>query len=342
MSPRAKTQKPLIAVSQGDPAGIGPELCLRILRNRTVLSRCVPIVFGDANVLKRAAHACNLPAPEQVIPLRAWPPRTVPTTGTVVDCKACDAGSLVPGQISGACGHAAYAYIEAAVRATLSGDVSAIATAPIHKESLHLAQVPFPGHTEILAHLTGTKRFCMMLACEELAVSLATIHIALADVPRSLSPERVAAVIALTHEALRRLGKQNPRLTVLGLNPHAGEHGLFGREDEDIVRPAVDAARRSGLNVQGPLPSDTAFIDRQRNATDAYVAMYHDQGLIPFKMLAFDRGVNLTLGLPIVRTSVDHGVAFDIAWQGKASANSLTQSLLWAARLATGPRNPAR
>jgi 4-hydroxythreonine-4-phosphate dehydrogenase len=174
----------------------------------------------------------------------------------------------------------------------------------------------------------------MMLASDALTVSLVTTHTALAAVPRLLTPERIVDVIRLTADAMRRLGRRSPRIVVCGLNPHGGEGGLFGREEITAIRPAVQRARRSGLNVEGPLPPDTAFLRERRRATDAYVAMYHDQGLIPFKMLAFDRGVNVTLGLPIVRTSPDHGTAFDIAWKGKASPNSMIQSVLLALRLA--------
>ena len=215
----------------------------------------------------------------------------------------------------------------------MKGWTAAVVTAPIHKESLRLAGIPYPGHTEILAELTGTDRFCMMLASDEITVSLVTTHTAYGDVTAQISKDRIREVIDLTVAALKRLGKPRPRITVCALNPHAGEHGLFGDEEKRIVEPAVRAARKTGLRVTGPLPPDTAFLPARRKGTDAYVVMYHDQGLIPFKMLAFDKGVNITLGLPIVRTSVDHGTAFDIAWKGKASPNSLMQAVLWAVRL---------
>jgi len=208
-------------------------------------------------------------------------------------------------------------------------------TAPIHKEALNLAGVKFPGHTEIFTALTGAKRSCMMLYSDKLTVSMVTTHVGYHEVPGKLSAERILAVIELTAEAMRRILRREPRLGVCGLNPHAGEHGLFGnREEETCVEPAVRRARENGLHLEGPLVPDAAFTGNVRNKFDAIVTLYHDQGHIPFKMLAFDTGVNLTLGLPIIRTSVDHGTAFDIAWQGKADPQSLFSAIKVAADLA--------
>jgi 4-hydroxythreonine-4-phosphate dehydrogenase len=351
----------------GDPAGVGPELCLRILRNPRILRRCAPVVFGDADIMKQVGRQCRLGCEADVVPLELWqrgirgsaesdfakatsdmasPSKSLskPVSSAwraklplsrpmIVDCCSLRGADIRPGRIQKACGRAAYAYIEAAVGSAMAGRTSAVVTAPIHKESLRLAGIPYPGHTEILAELTGTDRVCMMLASDEITVSLVTTHTAYGDVPAEISQERILDVIRLTVAAMERLGKRNPRITVCALNPHAGEHGLFGDDERKIVEPAVRAARKRGFHVTGPLPPDTAFIPARRKTTDAYVAMYHDQGLIPFKMLAFDKGVNITLGLPIVRTSVDHGTAFDIAWQGKASPNSLIQAVLWAVKL---------
>jgi 4-hydroxythreonine-4-phosphate dehydrogenase len=252
----------------------------------------------------------------------------------VVDVGDLDADAVEPGVVGNACGRAAADYIEAAVQAALDRNVAAIATAPINKEALRLAGVPYPGHTEMLAALTGAGSVCMMMASDDIVVSLATTHIALADVPFHLTTERIGQTVALTGTALRRVLGREPRMVVCGLNPHAGEHGLFGDEEARIIRPAVKAAHRAGWKVEGPLAPDTAFLPDRRRNTDAYVVMYHDQGLIPFKMLAFETGVNVTLGLPIVRTSVDHGTAFDIAWKGSASARSMVESIRWAVRLA--------
>jgi 4-hydroxythreonine-4-phosphate dehydrogenase len=327
--------KPTIAITMGDPAGIGPELCLRALVDPGVAAMCTPAVIGDAALLARVATLCGLPPPARVVPLDEWRRGGADGGGgaCVVDCGALRAEAVEPGRVSAECGRAAYAYVEEAVRSAQAQRVAAIATAPLNKEALHLAGVPHPGHTEILAALTNTPRVAMMLACEELAVSLVTIHVSLAAVPGLLTTEAIIEVAMLTVAALRRLGRERPRLVVCGLNPHAGEQGLFGSEEIAIITPAVAALRARGVCVTGPLPPDTAFLPERRRETDAYIAMYHDQGLIPLKMLAFDRAVNITLGLPIVRTSVDHGTAFDIAWQGKASPNSLFEAIHWAARL---------
>jgi 4-hydroxythreonine-4-phosphate dehydrogenase len=333
-----------IAVTMGDPAGVGPEICLRALGESSLRDTCVPTVFGSAGVLRRVASECRLPPPEAEMPLADWEaaePASLPDVPLVVDCGCPDAGSVVPGKAQAACGRAMAAYVEAAVRAALQARVAGIATAPIHKEALRLAGIPYPGHTEMLAALTGCRRFCMMMASEEIKVSLATVHVAYESVPPLLTPARIAEVLDLTAAAVRRLGVPDPVIAVCGLNPHAGEHGLFGAEEANVIEPAIAAARAGGLTVVGPLPADTAFVPERRRSVHAYVAMYHDQGLIPFKMLAFETGVNITLGLPIVRTSVDHGTAYDIAWEAKASPLSLFESLRWAVRLASSTPPPA-
>ncbi len=326
---------PRMAISMGDPAGIGPELCLRALADPAVAAVCAPVVVGDADVLARVAARSGLPFPPVArLTAAEWLADGAPGPA-VVSAGAIDAATVVPGKVAAACGAAAACYVKMAVRGVQAGRANALVTAPLHKEALHLAGVPHPGHTEMLAALTGTPRVAMMLACDELAVSLATIHIPLAAVPGALTTESIVEVGRLTAALMRRLGRARPRLAVCGLNPHAGEHGLFGREDDAVIAPAVAQLRAEGLEVAGPLPPDTAFLPERRARTDAYLAMYHDQGLIPLKMLAFDRAVNITLGLPIVRTSVDHGTAFDIAWQGRASVNSLREAIRWAARLAS-------
>jgi 4-hydroxythreonine-4-phosphate dehydrogenase len=252
----------------------------------------------------------------------------------VLDCGGLDTASVQPGEVQAQCGRAAYTYIQAAVERALAGDIAGVATAPINKEAIRAAGIQQPGHTEILAHLTSSARVCMMLASDELIVSMVTTHIGFAQVPERLSAERVLDVIELTADAVTRLRNRSPRIGVCGLNPHSGEHGLFGnREEERFIEPAITAAREKGLNVEGPIPPDTAFVPNRRRQLDAIVCMYHDQGHIPFKMLAFDNGVNITLGLPIVRVSVDHGTAFDIAWKGMANRESMIQAVLYTARL---------
>ncbi len=310
---------PRVAITMGDPAGVGPELCLRLLRDERVLTMCTPVVFGDAGVLVRVAKRLG------------WPE---PAPEFVYDLQAIDAEAVEPGKVSAACGKAAYEYVTSAIDAALAGQVDAICTGPLHKEALHAAGVPFPGHTEILASRTNAARSCMMLTAEAITCSLVTVHVGYREVPALLTVRSVLDTIELTAEAMRRIRGRAPRLLVCGLNPHAGERGLFGdREEERVILPAVEAARASGIDVRGPLPPDTAFLPKYRAACDAYVCMYHDQGLIPLKALAFEDAVNVTLGLPIVRTSVDHGTAFDIAWRGVADVSSFVQAVKLAVKL---------
>ena len=319
----------------GDPAGIGPELCLRILEDDSVLSVCTPAVFGDEGILNRVAECCGLSPPSNTRSLEEWKAEGLTSVPLVIDCAAIEASTVRPGEVSPNCGKAALTYIEASVEAALSGKVDAVATAPVNKKALQLAKIPYPGHTEILAALTGSKRVCMMLASEDIAVSMVTTHIGYTEVPAKLSSQRILEVIELTAEALARVRNKTPRIVVCGLNPHAGEQGLFGfGEEQSLIEPAIATARAQGIDVEGPLPPDSTFIPQRRQDWDAAVCMYHDQGLIPFKMLAFDTGVNITLGLPIVRTSVDHGTAFDIAWKGQARWESMVQAVSWAIRLA--------
>ena len=312
---------PRVAITMGDPAGVGPELCLRLLRDERVLAMCTPIVFGDVGVLRRVANHLGWPNPD-------------PTS--VRDLTAVDGGcdAIVPGRVSAVCGKAAYTYVISAIVEALAGRVDAICTGPLHKEALHAAGVPFPGHTEILASHTNTPRHCMMLTSEAITCSLVTVHVGYREVPALLTVQSILDTIELTAEATRRIRGRAPRLLVCGLNPHAGENGLFGdREEERIIAPAIEAARAAGIDVSGPLPPDTAFLPKYRAACDAYVCMYHDQGLIPLKALAFEDAVNVTLGLPIVRTSVDHGTAFDIAWKGVADVSSFVQAVKLAVKL---------
>jgi len=342
-----KTPLPILGLTMGDPAGIGPEICLRALRDAAVRKICVPVLFGDVAVLERVARQISRPGRVVRQPSARRPWRTVRAadfgavadfeTPLVVDCGAIAAARVKPGKISAACGAAGYCYIENAISAALAGKIHGVVTAPIHKESLRLSGVQFPGHTEIFTSLTKAPRSCMMLYSDKLTVSMVTTHIGYAEVPRKLSVERVLNVIELTAQAMRQMLRRAPRLGVCGLNPHAGEHGLFGRrEEEQFIVPAVRLAQKQKLDVTGPLVPDAAFTTNVRKHFDAIVTLYHDQGHIPFKLLAFDTGVNLTLGLPIIRTSVDHGTAFDIAWQGKADATSLFSAIKVAADLALG------
>lgn len=320
----------------GDPAGVGPELCLHALNDSERVRDCLPIVFGDAGVLTRVSEATGLPFTSRVIDrtevsqyMRDF------TEGCVVDLHAVDADQIEPGGLNAAAGRASYEYVQAAIDAALAGEVPAVTTAPINKEALRLAGLPYPGHTEIFAERCDCNRWCMMQYSEIVTCSFVTVHVGYAEVPKLLTVDRVREVIELTCEGLRRIRGREPHLIVCGLNPHAGEHGLFGDgEEERIIIPAIEMARNDGIDVTGPFPPDTAFLRSRLESTDAVVCMYHDQGHIPVKALAFDSAVNTTLGLPMIRTSVDHGTAFDIAWKNQVNTGSLFSALELAVRLA--------
>lgn len=326
-----------IAVTMGDPAGVGPEICLHLLNNAALAKVCTPVVFGDAGVLKRVAQQIGISFSASVIGRDAWGAghRKV-VQPSVLDLGCVDAAEVVPGRVNARCGDAAFRYVIASIEAGLGGEVAAVSTAPLNKEAMHAAGHRYPGHTEIFAQRMKAPRSCMMLTSPELTCSFATVHVGYYEVPGLLTVQRILDVIELTAEAMRRLRDRAPNLVVCGLNPHAGENGLFGqREEEQFIKPAVDAARALGLQIEGPVPPDTAFLPGRRQRTDAFICMYHDQGHIPLKALAFDSAINTTLGLPVIRTSVDHGTAFDIAWQGKANPNSLYEAVLLAAKLST-------
>ena len=313
---------PKIAVTMGDPAGVGPEVCLHLLQNAAVAEICVPVIFGDAAVLEQAAAQCSLPKPEKYIGglSEADGP-------CVLDIGAIGLGDFETGKVNGATGRAGFAYVENAIDAALGGQVAGVTTGPLNKEALRAAGISFPGHTEIFAEKTHAQRFCMMQYSSEVRCVFATTHVPYSEVPALLTKERILDVLELGAQAMRRIRGHEPKIGVLGLNPHAGEHGLFGEEEEQIIIPAIEAARERGFNVEGPIPPDTAFLPAKRRATDIFVCMYHDQGHIPLKALCFDEAVNTTLGLPIIRTSVDHGTALDIAGQGKAKPNSLFEAV---------------
>ena len=329
---------PRIAVTMGDPAGVGPEICLRLLAEADVTAVCTPVVFGDAGVMRRVAEKLSLPFAAPVMSLEEWRTAGPAVRGPVLlDLRCIGVEDFGPGRVSARCGDAAFRYVIASIESALAKEVDAVATAPLNKEALHAAGHRYPGHTEIFAERMHAERSCMMLTSDELTCSFVTVHVGYRDVPGLLSVERIRDVLELTAAAMRRLRGRAPRLAVCGLNPHAGEHGLFGQsEEERFIVPAIDAVRAQGCEIEGPLPPDTAFLATRRRQTDAYICMYHDQGHIPLKALAFDSAINTTLGLPVIRTSVDHGTAFDIAWQGRASANSLFAAVKLAVKL-SGP-----
>ena len=326
---------PLIAVTMGDPAGVGPEICLQLLANEAVREFATPVVFGDARLLARCARQTGLPAPRRIISEIEWPEVCASLDEpAVLDVFGFDAEDFAPGTVSARTGAAGYRYVEKSIEAALAKQVAAVATAPLNKEALHAAGITYPGHTEMFAEKMAAARSCMTFFTEDMIVSLVTVHIGYLEVVPALNQQRIVDVIELTADAARRVRGRNPRIAVLGLNPHAGEHGLFGNgEEEKIIMPAIEAARAKGLTIEGPLPPDTAFIAAKRRTIDAYVCMYHDQGLIPLKALAFDTAVNTTLGLPVPRTSVDHGTACDIAWLGKANGQSLVEAVKLAAKM---------
>ena len=313
---------PKIAVTMGDPAGVGPEVCLRLLQDEAIARLCTPIVFGSAAVLEQAALQCCLPKPGKVVA-----GLSESDSPCVLDVGAIGLDDFTTGAVNAATGRAAFTYIEDAINAALSGQIAAVTTAPINKVALHAADIPFPGHTEIFAAKTHAPRYCMLQYSSEVRAVFVTTHMGYAEVPGLLTKAAILDTIELGAQAMRRIRGGDPRIVVLGLNPHAGENGLFGTEEQGAIIPAIESARKLGLNVEGPVPPDTAFLPAKRRETDLFVCMYHDQGHIPLKALCFDEAVNTTLGLPIVRTSVDHGTALDIAGLGQANPNSLFEAV---------------
>jgi 4-hydroxythreonine-4-phosphate dehydrogenase len=290
------TRRPRIGITAGDPAGIGPEITAKAAGDAGVRSICEPVVYG---------------------PMRSG-----------------ESDGFERGRVTAAAGHAAYEAIVRAVEDARAGRIDAIATAPINKEAFAAAGLPWPGHTELLAHLTGARRVAMMFYADALRVVLATVHVPLRKVSETLTQARLEDTIELSAAELPRFGLPAARLAVAGLNPHAGEHGLLGAEEDDVLTPAIAACVARGIDVRGPFPADTLFNRAMKGEFDAVIACYHDQGLIPVKLVAFGRAVNVTLGLPIIRTSVDHGTAFDIAGRGIADPSSLIEAVRLAARLA--------
>jgi 4-hydroxythreonine-4-phosphate dehydrogenase len=327
--------RPIIAITMGDAAGVGPEIIMKSLARREVHEQCRPLVIGDAERLRQAGQICA--SPLDVRRLSIADRNDAKYEPGTVDCIDLDliAPSLPWGRLSPQAGEAAYQYLAVAAQLALDGEVAAICTAPLNKEALHAAGHKYPGHTELLAHLTGTPEVSMMLTTPKMKVLHVTTHIGLIDAIAKIEPGLVERTIARGHAALERSGIPNPRIGVCGINPHAGENGLFGHgEEEQKIIPAINVCRHRGWNVEGPLPADTLFYRAQRGDFDLVVAMYHDQGHGPVKVLGLESGVNITIGLPVVRTSVDHGTAFDIAGTGKADERSLLEAIRQAVQLA--------
>jgi 4-hydroxythreonine-4-phosphate dehydrogenase len=327
--------KPIIGITMGDAAGVGPEIIVKALGHREVYEQCRPVVLGDTKIMKRALSVTGSDLvlnPVHSIPECRFEPGTI-------DCLDLN---LLPedlpfGQLAAAAGDAAFQFLKRSVELAKDGEIQAICTAPLNKEALHMGGHRYPGHTEILADLTGTKDYSMMLSSPKLKVIHLTTHQGLIEAIQSITPERTYKVITLAHETLKRAGYENPRIAVCGINPHAGEKGLFGNgEEEKQLVPGIEKARAEGINVEGPLPGDTVFFRAVRGDFDIVVACYHDQGHIPIKVLGLEEGVNITVGLKggVIRTSVDHGTAFDIAGQNKADEASLLAAIRSAAELA--------
>jgi 4-phospho-D-threonate 3-dehydrogenase / 4-phospho-D-erythronate 3-dehydrogenase len=323
--------KPRVGITLGDPAGIGPEIVLKSAADAGLRSVCQLVIIADAKELRRQAQLFGLPCDYPIMNERA--------VGEARDeVMICDVGDLSDGvefgRLSAAAGRAAVNFIESGVRLCLANQLAAIATAPINKEALKLAGSPFPGHTEMLTSLCGADRSLMCFFAGRLRVVLLTIHMSLKDAIQAITKERVIGAIELTDREMRRFGIPHPRIAVAGLNPHAGEHGLFGQEEIDEIEPAIEYCKtRRNINVSGAFPSDTLFVRAARGEFDTVIACTHDQGLIAVKCLAFGEAINVTLGLPIIRTSVDHGTAFDIAGCGVAEHQSMMEAVRLAAQL---------
>jgi 4-hydroxythreonine-4-phosphate dehydrogenase len=327
--------RPIIAITMGDAAGVGPEIIMKCLAHADIYKRCRPIVIGDAARLARAGQIVN-----STLQIRSLTPEQFDQAAYNYGTVDCIDLHLIPvdlpfGQLSPIAGDAAFRYMQVAASLALAGKVGAICTAPLNKEALHAGGHKYPGHTEMLADLVGVNEVSMMLTTPKMRVLHVTTHIGLIDAIAKIEPGLVERTIARGHDALAKAGISNPRIGVCAINPHAGENGLFGRgEEAEKIVPAIEACLKRGWNIEGPLPADTLFFRAQRGDFDLVIAMYHDQGHGPVKVLGLEAGVNITIGLPVVRTSVDHGTAFDIAGKGIADERSLIQAMLSAIQLA--------
>ncbi|MEW6719411.1 MAG: 4-hydroxythreonine-4-phosphate dehydrogenase PdxA [Thermodesulfobacteriota bacterium] len=330
---RRGDRRPVVGITMGDAAGIGPEVIVKALMVKKSCDLCRPLIIGDRGIMERAAAVVKAPLTVRGIG-NAREAHFVYGTLDVLDLK-----NLPPdlpfAQVDARAGRAAYEYVEKAVRLAMDGELDAVTTAPLNKEALKAGGCSFPGHTEILASLSGTRDFSMLLLSKELKVIHVSTHVSVRKACDLVKKERILRVIALADEALKRFGIASPRIAVAGLNPHAGEGGLFGTEDAEEILPAIEQAKARGIDATGPVPPDTVFFRAaRRREFDIVVVMYHDQGHIPLKLRGFEEGVNVTVGLPFVRTSVDHGTAFDIAGKGTADCRSMTAAIRAAATMA--------
>lgn len=324
--------RPILAITMGDPAGAGPEIVVKALADPEIHALCRAIVVGDAETMKAAVEIVGATMRLNIVDGTAGID-DAPDVINVIDLKDVDVASLVRGRVDPKAGKAAYEAIEKATLMTLAGEAEAVVTAPLNKDALNQAGYHFPGHTQILAHLAGVSDAVMMLAADNLRIAHVSTHVSLRDACDLVTKERILRVMELGVEAVRNMGIDNPRVVVPGLNPHSGEGGLFGDEEVTHIIPAIEEAKRRGIDVRGPLPPDTAFLRAFRGEFDLAIAMYHDQGHIPIKMVGFEKGVNVTLGLPIIRTSVDHGTVFGKAGKGTADPTSMLEAIKLAATM---------
>src|ERR671938_702552 len=339
-SRRQKPRLQRVGITMGDPAGIGPEVVLKAVSEDDVRCACVPIIIGDAQLLAHTARTLDLQCGYDIVRYDERLPDEI--SEPVIFHLDNVGGYIEPGIESGTAGKAAAGYIEAAVKLCAAGSVDAIATAPINKRALFLGGYSFPGHTEFLAHLTGTEEYAMAFVAANLRIVLLSTHVPLAEAVRLVERDRLVKVINLTHREMRRWGIEKPRIAVAALNPHGAEGGLFGVEEAAEIMPAVEACREEGLEVSGPHSADTVFLRASRGEFDAVISCYHDQAMIPVTCLSFGEAVNVTLGLPFIRTSVDHGTAFDIAGRGLAEHSSMVAAITLAAELAVRAEESGR
>jgi 4-hydroxythreonine-4-phosphate dehydrogenase len=323
--------KPIIGVTMGDPAGIGPEVCVKALASAEIQKIANCLVIGDRRFLRLGLKISKIEKIEINSIKKVSEAKFSPDTIDVLDLNNADPAKIKLGEISKAAGKAAVEYLNKAIDLAQTKEIDAIVTAPINKEAIHKAGFRFQGHTEILAARTKTKDYAMMFVADPLWVILATTHLPLREVSRHLTKNKILKTIQLAHETLSRVRGRKPKIGVAGLNPHAGEGGIFGKEEIKIIKPAIDEAKKLGINVEGPISPDAIFYLAKSGMFDIVVAMYHDQGLIPLKLLAFNRSVNVTVGLPFIRTSVDHGTGFDIVGKGWANPQSLMEAIKVAA-----------
>lgn len=331
----AAKRKPLLGITMGDPTGAGPEIIVKALSSDEIRGLCRTVVIGDAAVMRAAVDIVKVPTKIRIIKKVS---EAQSSSGVVdmIDLANVNLERLVRGRLSAMGGAAAYAYVQTATQLALASEIQAMVTAPINKEALNQAGYHYSGHTEILAHLCGVTDPVMMLVGGSLRIAHVTTHVSLRQALELVTKERILHVLEVSNESVKRMGIAEPRIAVAGLNPHAGEGGLFGSEEQTQILPAIEQARASGLKVTGPLPPDTVFLRTLRGQYDVAIAMYHDQGHIPLKMAGFEEGVNVTLGLPIIRTSVDHGTVFGKAGKGTANPRSLIEAIKLATVMCDG------